>query len=313
MKRIAKRLIKFFIGKIRSQQSPVQEQINISIGDNVAYHKHSAIFVTHEKGLIELKDKVYIGRNVELGTDGLIQINEGASIQDRCIILGDVEIGKYCTFAPNVYISSGRHNYNFKPEFYIRDQDTMILKNPDLAKKNSKKVIIEDDCWLGINVVVMSGVRIGKGSVIGANSVVTKNVDPYSVMVGGPARLMKKRLDFTLKNELSYINDKDLPNFYSGFLGNLKNLEAGREMGGIIAEELFSVYMNSIGKHHIKIIIKTVNLKNANLTYRNQQKIITGNFAELVFDIENTDYHKFFVSMNDSIKTTVLVKAISVQ
>ena len=54
-------------------------------------------------------------------------------------------------------------------------------------------IIIEDDCWLGSHVTVTKGVRIGKGSVIGANSVVTKDIPPYSVAVGTPAKVIKKR------------------------------------------------------------------------------------------------------------------------
>ncbi len=54
-------------------------------------------------------------------------------------------------------------------------------------------IVIEDDVWLGTGVKVMDGVRIGQGAVIGANAVVTKDISPYSVAVGMPARVIRKR------------------------------------------------------------------------------------------------------------------------
>nr|WP_143033346.1 DapH/DapD/GlmU-related protein [Prevotellamassilia timonensis] len=56
------------------------------------------------------------------------------------------------------------------------------------------KVIIEDDCWIGFNVIILPGVTIGKGSIIGAGAVVTKSIPPYSVAGGVPAKVIKSRL-----------------------------------------------------------------------------------------------------------------------
>ena len=55
------------------------------------------------------------------------------------------------------------------------------------------KIIIEDDVWIGRNAIVMPGIKIGKGSIIGAGSVVTRNVESFSVVGGVPAKLIKKR------------------------------------------------------------------------------------------------------------------------
>ena len=56
---------------------------------------------------------------------------------------------------------------------------------------SSKPIVIEDDCWLGGGVIVLAGVTIGKGSVIGAGSIVTKDIPPYSVAVGNPCKVMR--------------------------------------------------------------------------------------------------------------------------
>jgi acetyltransferase-like isoleucine patch superfamily enzyme len=55
------------------------------------------------------------------------------------------------------------------------------------------KVIIEDDVWIGYGSIVLSGVKIGRGSIVAAGSVVTKDIEPYSIVAGNPAKLIRKR------------------------------------------------------------------------------------------------------------------------
>lgn len=57
---------------------------------------------------------------------------------------------------------------------------------------NEEGIRIEDDCWIGAGAIILNGVTVGKGSIVGAGSVVTKNVDPYSVVVGNPAKKIKE-------------------------------------------------------------------------------------------------------------------------
>ena len=143
---------------------------------------------------IQLEKSVWIGENVELGCSGdqVIQIKSGSTIQDRCKLLGDVIVERNCTFAPNVYISSGHHEAFRWPELDIRAQDKLNASSP----QPSLMCHIEEDVWLGTNVFVKAGVWIGRGAVVGANSVVTKSVKPYSVVAGVPAKELKTRLKF---------------------------------------------------------------------------------------------------------------------
>ncbi|MGZ3900155.1 MAG: acyltransferase, partial [Bacteroidia bacterium] len=231
------------------------EGVNISRGAN-SFIDPSAILITNKDGEIVLEGENYIGRNVEIGTAERVKIGSNSSIQDRCILLGEISIGNFCIFAPNVYLSSGRHHYNYKPSFYIKDQDSLVVNNPDLHNLYSKPIIIEDDCWLGINVVVMSGIKIGKGSIIGANSVITKNVEPFSIMGGAPAKLIKKRIDFSPKKKIKYNNDEDLPHFYKGFFVDLKNLNIDRANNGIATSNTFTLHLFE-GKK-IKLVLKNI-------------------------------------------------------
>lgn len=261
---------------------------------NISIHPSSLLFPS-EKGKIVLEGDNYIGRQVEIGPISKIQIGFGTSLQDRCILLGDVEIGKYCVFAHNVYISSGRHYYDLNPNLYIKDQDEMVANDKNLSAQHSKKVTIGDDCWLGINVVVMSGVSIGRGSVIGANSVVTKDVEPFSIMAGSPAKLIKKRLELTAKDSIEFSNENDYPNFFSGCLVNKKNIDKYHKDGGIAATKHFSLYLNT-NANQIELNVKNINNTNLTLCYNNQKQVVGGHdFCTVKFNASQSNYHVFTV------------------
>jgi acetyltransferase-like isoleucine patch superfamily enzyme len=309
-----RKLLKKIYHKLFQNNNNTAVFINLKKGTNLTIDP-SAILTTAGDGEIVLEGNNYIGRQVEIGTTGNITIGFNSSIQDRCILLGDVEIGNYCTFAPNVYMSSGRHYYNHKPNYYIKDQDEMVASDKELSSKHSKKIVIGDDCWLGINSVIMSGVTIGRGCIIGANSVVTKNIEPFSVVAGSPAKLIKQRLNFIQKNKVSFSNEEDLPNFYKGFFINQENLKESILNEGIYSSNQFVVYLNSNCK---KINIKLQKLlpENITLIHNDQIQIIESNeFITLTFDNSNkeTSYYNFSVKeIDDKQKKCLLINSIEV-
>ncbi|MBP7508929.1 MAG: hypothetical protein KA807_14020 [Prolixibacteraceae bacterium] len=87
-------------------------------------------------------------------------------------------------FGPCVHIHGGNHIVN-EIGIYMDE----VQKEPG----SDGIVIIEDDVWIGANAIILCGVHIGKGSVIGAGSIVTKDVPPYSISVGNPAKTIKMR------------------------------------------------------------------------------------------------------------------------
>ncbi len=315
LKRIVNKLYYAGVFSVMDNTRRDLSKINISIGAD-SHVDPSSVLITNGNATIILKGNNRIGRSTELqpSVNGTIKIGYGSSIQDRNIILGDVEIGKYCLTAPNVYMSSGRHYFDLDPNFYIKDQDAMVHSSDDLSKQHSKKIIIEDDVWIGINAVIMSGVTIRRGSIIGSNSVVTNDVDPFSIMVGAPAKLIKKRLEFVPKSILNFMNDSDLPNFYSGFFVNLKNLEEDRKSGGIGASNSFKAYLNNTASK-VQLTIKKIVDFPVTLNYNNQDVILSqSNFENISFDISNTNYHQFTVNHEkiDEDQKVFLVKEIKV-
>lgn len=128
------------------------------------------------KKIEAIQNNIYISRGVNVTIGYGCQINENVFIQGA-------KIGRYVMIAPNVSILSSEHNY-------ISLAKPMALQ----GKIEEKYSIIEDDVWVGRNVIIMPGIRIGKGSIIGAGAIVTKNVESYSIMAGIPAKKIRSRL-----------------------------------------------------------------------------------------------------------------------
>jgi acetyltransferase-like isoleucine patch superfamily enzyme len=119
--------------------------------------------------------QVYHPQNLIIGNNVKINRNVYITATDSITIGNDVLIG------PNTIINSGNHKYS-DPNILIREQGHF-----------SKAIIIENDVWIGANVCILKGVKIGKGAVVGAGAVVTKNVEPYTVVAGVPAKIIKLR------------------------------------------------------------------------------------------------------------------------
>lgn len=126
---------------------------------------------------------------------GTIEIGNHVSISGPGTVLhaglGKIKIGNFCSIGQNVTIQEFNHNYHRKSTYAMNFFFFSKNFKDDIISKGD--VIIEDDVWIGSNVVILSGIQIGRGCVIGAGSIVTKSVDPYSIVVGNPAKVLKKR------------------------------------------------------------------------------------------------------------------------
>ena len=117
---------------------------------------------------------------------GDVLIGSRTRIGLSSVLIGPVTIGNDVLLAQNIVVSGLNHGY--------KDVDQPISCQPVVTKK----ITIEDEVWIGANSVIVSGVTIGRHSVVAAGSVVTKDVPPYTVVVGNPA-VPKKHYDATLK------------------------------------------------------------------------------------------------------------------
>lgn len=102
-----------------------------------------------------------------------------------------VVIGKYCSVAYGVTIvASGEHNFRGVANYPFA---AVFEENVDRDTRSKGNVNIGNDVWLGANVTILSGVRIGDGAVVAAGAVVTNSVPPYAIVAGIPARIIKYR------------------------------------------------------------------------------------------------------------------------
>ncbi len=104
---------------------------------------------------------------------------------------GVLEIGSYCAIGADVKIILSNHNIS-----NVCMQYTFYKKNFGVNIQNSKEklvTVIENDVWIGDNVMILPGVNIGTGAVLGAGAIITKDVEPYAIVGGNPAKLIRKR------------------------------------------------------------------------------------------------------------------------
>ena len=141
----------------------------LEIGKNSVIFSYGWILTVSEGWGVKYSPKVEIGDNVYIGF--------------RCHIIAcnHIKIGNRTVLADNVYITDNFHGFE--------DIAKGVMEQP---LRVPGPVIIEDEVWIGERVCIMPNVTIGRHSVIGANSVVTKNIPPYSVAVGSPAVVMKQ-------------------------------------------------------------------------------------------------------------------------
>lgn len=136
----------------------------------------------HRKRNVTLGYKVSISHGVTINCNEF-KLGNNSQLNPNVTIYGNVIIGSNVMIAPSVMVAGGNHNSS--------DINILMINQGS----TSKGIKIEDDVWIGANSVILDGVKIGYGAVIGAGSVVTKNIKPYSINFGNPCKYIKSRIN----------------------------------------------------------------------------------------------------------------------
>lgn len=144
--------------------------------------------------------KVSIGK----GTYGAIKVREFKRPEEQ------LEIGSYCSIANEVtFLLSGEHNYNRISTYPFKTK--ILEQEAECICKG--KITVCDDVWIGYGATILSGVTIGQGAVIGANSIVTKNIPPYAIYAGNKIikyRFEEEIIEKLTKTDLSKLNEQKI-------------------------------------------------------------------------------------------------------
>jgi len=142
-------------------------RLGIVAGDNVSIGRNSIIECT---GVIrEVGEGIIIGNNVGIAANAFIAAR------------GIIDIGQDTIIGPGVSLHAENHNFS-NLDVPVRRQGA-----------TRKGIIIGPDCWIGAKAIILDGVRIGRGVVVGAGSVINKNIPEFSVVAGVPAKIIKSR------------------------------------------------------------------------------------------------------------------------
>lgn len=163
----------------------------IQAGRSLSFEEGCEIVGLSKRGIV-FGNRCTIGRFASIRPTNVLvdEAGEGLRVGDHSNIgaysyigcSGYIEIGNNVMMGPRVNLMAENHNF---------DRTDLSMKEQGVTRSFIK---IEDDCWLGVNSTVVAGVTIGKGSIVAAGAVVTKDVPPYSIVAGVPARILRSRL-----------------------------------------------------------------------------------------------------------------------
>jgi acetyltransferase-like isoleucine patch superfamily enzyme len=163
---------KMTVMKYATKRIKFNSPVNISLNANLIVGTGDIVF----KGYVEIERHAVVNAFC-----GHIEVGEGTYIGIGTTIFGEgnVTLGNYVLLGPGIRILSSKREYA---------KDKLIMQQPEIPKPT----VIEDDVWIGANAVLL-GVTIGRGAIIGAGSIVVKDVPPYAIVGGNPAKIIKYR------------------------------------------------------------------------------------------------------------------------
>jgi acetyltransferase-like isoleucine patch superfamily enzyme len=196
-------------GSLISKKSVINES---NLKGDIQIADHSSIIKSNLNGKIvvntfskissaTLSGQINVGVNSKVVDgvllEGHISIGNYSSVNgpntDMKAVINKISIGNFCSIARNVTFQEYNHDFTRLTSYFVhRNLENKPMKEDVISKGD---IIIEHDVWIGTHCVILSGVTIGTGAVVAANTVVTSNIPPYAIVAGSPAKIIKYRFD----------------------------------------------------------------------------------------------------------------------
>ncbi|MES2239810.1 MAG: CatB-related O-acetyltransferase [Bacteroidota bacterium] len=148
-----------------------------------------------------IQNVVFEGKNAvpdRCNFSGNINIGYATTLGYNNLLAGDISIGKYCQLGADVALHATNH-----PTSYMTTYINQNLFQGELKQlKQQNKIVIGNDVWIGHGVIIVGNITVGNGAILAAGAVITKDVPPYTIVGGVPAKILRKRFSDTIIQEL---------------------------------------------------------------------------------------------------------------
>jgi acetyltransferase-like isoleucine patch superfamily enzyme len=206
------------------------------MADNNIVSEHVTIAEDVIVNKSELHEYSRLKKNVEFRESVL---GAYSYVSSGCVVNKSI-IGKFTSVGPGTFIGLWEHNTDVSTHsFYLYETSGQFVKGYQNYKRDHIETIVGNDVWIGANVCIQKGVTVGNGAIIGSGAIVTKDVLPYSIVVGNPAKILRYRFseediemflhskwwDFSRAELQEMVNNKLFENFdsFKNYIKNRKN------------------------------------------------------------------------------------------
>lgn len=182
MKKLIKKILLYFLNTVEKRENVIVSGFSRGL-QNVTFEGKNAV-----------PDRCNFSGNIKIGFATTLGYNN--------LLGGNITIGKYCQLGADVAILATNHPISYMTTYINQN----LFKGELKQLKEENTITIGHDVWIGHGVIIVGNVTIGNGAILAAGSVITKDVEPYAIVAGMPAKFIRKRYSDAIINEIEALN-----------------------------------------------------------------------------------------------------------